>query len=364
MIVNINDLTIEEKIGQMIMVGIDSNVITERTKKLILKYKIGGVILYRKNFKSYKDMLNLINELKALNKLNKVPLFISIDQEGGRVNRMPKEFLNLPAANKIAKIKDIGMIKKSAQITGKILISSGINMNFSPVLDIKRFEDGHVIGDRSYGETKDDVIKYGIPVMEELQKQGVISVVKHFPGHGATKKDSHFRLPVINMPIDELEKEDMEVFNQAIKNGADAILVGHLRVKRATGIFPASLSRKFIIKSLRQKYKFRGLVISDDLKMRAIRLVYGPKLSIRKAFEAGNDIIIFRFNKKDEEEAITEIINLTQKNKIKEFRINRSVKRVLTIKEKYKISDIKITEGIDVNEINQDICKIREAVNI
>ena len=364
MIVDVNDLTIEEKIGQMIMVGIDSNIITERTKKLILKYKIGGVILYRKNFKTYNDMLNLINELKNLNKLNKVPLFISIDQEGGRVNRMPKEIINLPPANKLSKTKHLELIKKSAQITGTILSKSGINMNFSPVLDIKRFEDGHAIGDRSYGENKEDVIKYGIPVMEELQKQGIISVIKHFPGHGATKKDSHFRLPVIDKPINELEKEDMEVFNQAIKNGADAILVGHLRVKNATGIFPASLSRKFIIHNLREKYRFRGLVISDDLKMRAIRLVYGPKLSIKKAFEAGNDIIIFRFNQKEEEEAITEIIELTKKNKIKEYRINRRDKRVLNIKEKYNVSDIKILEGINIEEINKEILKIREAVNI
>lgn len=364
MIVNINDLTIEEKIGQMIMVGIDSNFITERTKKLILKYKIGGVILYRKNFKTYKDMLNLINELKNLNKSNKVPLFISIDQEGGRVNRMPKEFLNLPAANKIAKTKNMEILRNSAEITGKILRESGINMNFSPVLDIKRFDDGHVIGDRSYGENKEGVIEYGIPVMQQLQKQGIISVIKHFPGHGATKRDSHFRLPIIDIPINELEKEDMEVFNQAIKNGADAILVGHLRVKKATGIFPASLSRKFIIRSLRQKYRFKGIVISDDLKMRAIRLVYGPKLSIKKAFEAGNDIIIFRFNKKDEEEAITEIINLTQKNKIKEFRINRSVKRVLNIKDKYNVNDEEILEGINIEEINKEIMKIREEVNL
>lgn len=364
MVVDINKLTIEEKIGQMIIVGIDSNIITERTKKLILKYKIGGVILYRKNFKTYNDMLNLINELKNLNKSNKIPLFISIDQEGGRVNRMPKEFLNLPAANKIAKTENIELIRNSARITGKILKESGINMNFSPVLDIKRFEDGHVIGDRSYGENKEDVIKYGLPVMEELKNQGIISVIKHFPGHGATKKDSHFRLPVTDLPIKELEKEDMEVFNKAIKDGADAILVGHLRVKKATGIFPASLSRKFIIKTLRQKYRFRGLIISDDLKMRAIRLVYGPKLSIKKAFEAGNDIIVFRFNKKEEEEAITEIIELTRKNKIKEYRINRNVKRVLFMKEKYNVSDIENCHGTNIEEANKEILKIREVVGL
>lgn len=143
--VNINELTIEEKIGQMIIVGLDSSYITPRTKNLILKHKIGGVILYRKNFKTYRDLLNLIKELRALNKNNKIPLFISIDQEGGRVNRMPKEILNLPAASKIAKKQDIDLVRESASITGEILKKSGFNINFSPVLDIKRFEDNHAI---------------------------------------------------------------------------------------------------------------------------------------------------------------------------------------------------------------------------
>ena len=358
--VGVNDLSIEEKIGQMIMVGIDSTYITERTKKLILDYKVGGVILYRKNFRTYEDLLNLIKSLKKLNSINKVPLFISIDQEGGRVNRMPKEILNLPAANKIARTENIEIVRKSARITGEILKNSGFSMNFSPVLDIKRFEDDHAIGDRCYGKNKEDVVKYGIPVMEELKKRGIISVIKHFPGHGATKKDSHFMLPTVEVSYRKLEQDDMAVFKKAIENGADAILVGHLRIKRKTGIYPASLSRKFIIKTLRGKYKFKGLIISDDLKMRAIRFIYGPSLAIRKAFEAGNDIIIFRFSQKQEEMAINEIINLTKKNRIKEFRINRSVNRILSMKEKYNISDLEKIKGIDVESINREIEDIRK----
>ena len=160
MSINIDELTIQEKIGQMMIVGIDKNYITERTKRLILDYKIGGVILYRKNFNSYEELINIIKELKKLNLVNKIPLFISIDQEGGRVNRLPKEFINLPPAYKLAKTKDISLIRNSTELTGKILKSSGINMNFSPVLDIKRFEDNHAIGDRSFGTTKESVHFY------------------------------------------------------------------------------------------------------------------------------------------------------------------------------------------------------------
>ena len=362
MSINIDELTIQEKIGQMMIVGIDKNYITERTKRLILDYKIGGVILYRKNFNSYEELINIIKELKKLNLVNKIPLFISIDQEGGRVNRLPKEFINLPPAYKLAKTKDISLIRNSTELTGKILKSSGINMNFSPVLDIKRFEDNHAIGDRSFGTTKEEVIKYGIPVMEELKKQGIISVVKHFPGHGTTKKDTHFLLPTIDIPIDKLEKDDMKVFEKAIEHGTDAILVGHLKVKKETGFYPASLSRKFIINQLRKKYRYKGLIISDDLKMKAVKIFYGPFLAIRKAFEAGNDIIIFRFNKLEERITIKKILKLVKKNKIKECRINRSVKRILEIKQKYKLSDTETIEKIKIEDVNKKINEIRNEV--
>ena len=305
---DIKELSLQEKIGQMIIIGMDTNYITDRIKDMILKYKIGGIILYRKNFNTYQDMLKLIKNLKDLNRKNKIPLFIAIDQEGGRVNRMPREIKNLPSANQIAITGGEELVKASANITGQILRKSGFNLNFSPVLDIKRFENNHAIGDRSFGSDKEEVAKFGITAMKELQKNKVISAIKHFPGHGATKQDSHNFLPVINEKIEKLEKEDMYPFEQAIKNGADVVLVGHLLIKNITGIYPASLSRKFIAKYLRMKYRYNGVIITDDLKMKAIKVLYGTKLSVRKAFEAGNDIIVFRYNSKEEIEVIEQII--------------------------------------------------------
>ena len=360
----INELTLQEKIGQMIIIGMDTNYITERIETMIKKYKIGGIILYRKNFSTYAEMLELIRKLKKLNAKNKIPLFIAIDQEGGRVNRMPKEIKNLPPANLVAEKGEIELVKTSAQITGKILKESGYNLNFAPVLDIKRFENKHPIGDRCYGENKEKVAKYGIEVMKELQKQGIIPVIKHFPGHGATKQDSHNFLPIINKKIKDLENEDMYPFKQAIKNGADAILVGHLLIRNITGMYPTSLSRKFIAKYLRIQYRYNGLIITDDLKMKAIKFIYGADVAVRKAFEAGNDIIVFRFNKEEEKRVIEKIIKLVKSKKIKESRINRSVKRIIKTKEKYKISDTEEIRGIDIEEINKQIEQVRQKCEI
>jgi len=335
--INIEELSLEEKIGQMLIIGMDTNYITDRIKNMIQKYKIGGIILYRKNFKSYDSMVKLINELKELNKNNKIPMFIAIDQEGGRVNRMPKELKNLPAANKVANKKEL--VKNTAQITAKMLYESGFNMNFAPVMDIKRFSENHVVGDRAFGENKDDVSKYAIEYMKQLQQNNIISVIKHFPGHGATKKDSHFSLPIINKEISELQNDDMIPFKNAIDEGADAILIGHLVIKNVTGIYPASLSRKFIYKYLRKGYRYNKVIVTDDLKMRAIRLIYGPRFAFKKAFEAGNDIIVFRYNQKEEEKCYLQIVNMVKENKINIGRINRSVKRILKLKQKYKLNN-------------------------
>ena len=360
----IKELSIKEKIGQMVMIGMDTNYVTDRIKDMIKNYKIGGIILYRKNFSTYDDMLKLIKELKSLNSENKIPLFIAIDQEGGRVNRMPKEIKNLPSANIVANKGGEELVIKSANIIGEMLHKSGYNLNFAPVLDIKRFEDNNVIGDRSFGENKEIVTKYGIEAMQALQNNKVISVLKHFPGHGATKKDSHYFLPIINKSIRKIEKEDMYPFEQAIKNGADAILVGHLLIRNVTGFLPASLSRKFIKKYLRQKYRYNGLIMTDDLKMKAIKLLYGPNIAVQKAFTAGNDIIVFRFNKNEEKKVLDKIIKRVASGKIRENRINKSVKRIINMKQKYDISDKLNFNGIDINKINYEIEEIRKKCDI
>ena len=357
---DIKELSLEEKIGQMIIIGMDSNYITERIKNMILEYKIGGIILYRKNFKTYQEMLELIRELKNLNKKNKISLFIAIDQEGGRVNRMPKELKNLPSANQIAEKGGEELVRKSAEITGRILRKSGYNLNFAPVLDIKRFGEKTAIGDRSFSEDKEKVSRCGIATMEELQKNQVISVIKHFPGHGATKQDSHHFLPIIKSSMKKIENEDMYPFKKAIEKGADAVLVGHLLIRKETGIYPASLSRKFIIKHLRKKYRYNGLIITDDLKMKAIKFFYGPYLATKKAFEAGNDIIVFRFNAEEEKRVIDQIIKTVKSDNKKQCRVNRSVKRIIEIKQKYQISDTEEIKGVDIEKINSEIAEIRK----
>ena len=303
----IEELSLEEKIGQLFMIGLE-NKSEEDIKKLIENKKIGGIVLYKNNYNSYKEMVEFINKLKIINKNNKVPIFISIDQEGGRVNRIPLDIKNLKSATKVSKTEDIEIIQETGRIIGEILNKTGISMNYAPVLDIRRFQENHAIGDRCYGKTKEEVIKYAIEVMKEEQKQNVIATVKHFPGHGLTKKDSHFHIPKIIQKMDELENGDMLPFEEAIKQGADSIMVGHLIIKDIEKKYPASLSKKIIREYLIEKYNFKGLIITDDLKMMAIRLHYNMKKAVVKAIEAGNDIVMIGMSRKKIEIIIKYII--------------------------------------------------------
>ena len=356
----INNLSLEEKIGQLFIVGRKQENISS-IDKLIDKYKIGGMILYKVNYKNYEDMLKLINKIKTINSKNKVPMFISIDQEGGRVNRMPSEILNLPSATKLAKTQDMEIVKESGKIIGTMLSKTGISMNYGPILDIRRFEENHPIGDRCYGENKDDVKKYSIEVMKEIKNKNVISVVKHFPGHGLTTKDSHFQFPKIEGKIKNIENEDMDVFKSAIENGADAIMVGHLMLKDIDKKYPASLSKKIIQKYLIEKYNFKGLIITDDLKMWAIRIHYNMKRAAVRAINAGNDIVLLGLPENKVKRIIKYVTKQAKKGRISEERINTSVKKILDMKEKYSVNNDKLN-GFNIEEINNRIKNIKDKV--
>lgn len=355
------ELSIEEKIGQMFIIALQENEITNKTIEMIQKYKIGGIILYRKNYTDYESMINLINKIKEINSINQVPIFITIDQEGGRVNRMPYQILNLKSANKIAGTEDISLVNESATIISKILKQSGINVNYAPVLDIKRFEQNHAIGDRCFGDNKDDVCKYGIEFMKKTQKQGVIPIIKHFPGHGATIQDSHMKLPIVKIKKEELAKEDMVPFEKAIENGADGIMVGHIMIKDMDSKYPASLSKKIIKTYLKEKYNYKGLIFTDDLKMLAIRLRYLPSTAAKLAIKAGNDVIMSGMSYGTIKRTIEMLARMVKNKKIDIQDIDTSVEKIIEMKKKYNITDQKI-KGIDVDKINSEIEELNRKI--
>ena len=242
----INNMTIEEKIGQLVFVGLDGLEPDDRTVKLIEKNYVGGFILFKKNIKSVDQTVKLTNSLKDINSKNTIPLFIGVDEEGGRVSRFPKELTKIPKARDIGLVDDEKFSYKIGNILGERLSALGINIDFAPVLDIHSNLKNTVIGDRAYGTTTEIVSKHGILVMDGIMDSNVIPVVKHFPGHGDTYMDSHIDLPVVNKTIDELEELELIPFENAIKNGADVVMMGHILLTNIDEEYPASLSKKII----------------------------------------------------------------------------------------------------------------------
>ena len=346
------EVNLRDKFGQMIMLGLDVNEINDEVISLIKDYKIGGVVLYKKNYYDMKSMVNLINKLKKINKEN-IPLFIAIDQENGRVNRLPNEIMRIYNPLRQAMSKDIEVINECNEITSNILSMVGVNMNFAPVLDINY--DNKVIGNRSYGYNKQDVIKYGLPIIKTMKDKGIISVVKHFPGHGLVMEDSHYLIPTIK-DVDKMEN-DLDVYGEAIKSGCDAIMVGHLKV-RGYGNKPATINREIIDKYLINRYNYHGLIITDDLRMNTMKYMYGMKNLIIKSINSGCNVLMIKYKKNDIRKIYSQLYDMVDKIDIN--LINNSYSKIIDIKNKYQISNNIADIYIDINDINEKINKINE----
>lgn len=353
-----NKMSIREKFAQMILIGLDTYHLNDEIIKIIKNHKIGGIILYQKNYNSLKNMENFINKLKEINE-NNIPLFISIDQENGRVNRLPKEIKIIYSPLKQAKTKNMKLIDEVNNLTIGILKDVGVNMNFAPCLDICRDENNKAIGNRSYGMNYLDVCKYALPFMYSMKKSNIISVIKHFPGHGATKKDTHFIRATIKN-VDLMEKEDIIPFEYAVKNGADAIMLSHLKIK-GFGLKPTSTNKDIIDTYLIDRCKFNGLVITDDLRMTASKSITGLKSRIYNSIKAGNNIIMIKY-KKGDYKFYDKLFKKIEKGKINKEIINNNAKKILEIKDKYKLTNKLTNSNLDTDMINEKIKKINDYI--
>ncbi len=358
----IENMTLDEKIGQMITVGIDGTEINEQTKKLIIDKKVGGVILFKNNIIDHNQLLELINNLKDTNSKNKVPLFISVDEEGGRVSRLPKEIKKLPSKQTIGRINDKELACKIGETIGYSLKSFGFNMDFAPVLDINSNDKNIVIGDRSFSSNKEIVSTLGVNEIKGFKSSGVIPVAKHFPGHGDTAVDSHYGLPIIDKTLEELKSLELVPFKRAINENVPCIMISHIMLSQIDDINPSSMSRTLINDILRKDLNFDGVIVTDDMTMGAITNNYDISKACIKSINAGADLLLVCYGYDNEIDIINNIKNEVNKGNIPIERINESVYRILSLKQEYKISDEKIKE-VDVESINSRYEEILKRVN-
>ncbi len=279
------------KLGQLIITGVSGLTLTPDEESFIESNSIGGVILFSKNFEGPAQLAELTNSIQELRQ--DVPMFISVDQEGGRVVRFKSGFTVFPPMMKIAKYDSPKMVFELHQIVAKELVACGINLNFAPCCDVLTNASNVVIGDRAFGDKEKDVTKFVSAAIRGLQAGGVLTCAKHFPGHGSTSVDSHKDLPKISRTLDLLREVDLPPFNKAVRSRVDFIMMGHLIIDSIDKENPASLSKP-AHDVLLNELRFKKLIISDDMQMNAITDHYGLKESAILALNAGTDILLYR----------------------------------------------------------------------
>lgn len=353
----IREMTLEEKIGQMFIVGLDGYTMDDHAKTMIEKYHIGGFILFGSNIKNSNQLLVLINSLKIANTKNKAPLFISVDQEGGRIDRMPAGLVKFPSNEAIGKVNNIDFSHKIGNMLAEEIKAFGFNLDFAPVLDVNSNPLNPVINDRSFGADAELVSKLGEATMKGIQEGGIIPVIKHFPGHGDTSVDSHKGLPVVDHDMQRLKSLEFVPFANAIDNGADAVMIAHILLKKIDPQSPASLSKAIITGLLREQLGFNGLVITDDMTMGAIIKNYDISTAVVKSVKAGSDIILVCHEYANELTAINALKKAVEDGVILESGIDESVYRILKLKYKYNLTN-NVIKSINIKDINDKINKV------
>lgn len=327
-------LTLDEKIGQMVIAGVEGTSLREEDRALIRDYGVSGVIFYADNIDSAAQTRTFVDEVQAANPNGELPLLVSVDQEGGRVARLTGVD-KIPTAGAIGERGDAAYARSIGEQLGDQLLSQGFNLDYAPVLDVNSNPDNPVIGDRSFGADAALVSKLGIPVMQGLESKKVIPVVKHFPGHGDTSVDSHIALPVVDKSLEQLDKLELIPFKKAIAAQADVVMIAHILLPKLDKQFPSSLSPAVMTDLLRGKLGFDGVIMTDDMTMGAIADNYGIGEAAVQSVAAGSDIVLVAHGAGNAIDTIEAIKQAVRSGQISESRIDESAARILALKKKY-----------------------------
>ncbi len=332
-----NSLTLKEKIGQLFFVGIKGTELDETTAPILSDIKPGGVCLFARNIKEAEQTRKLLDDIRAV---SRVEPFLSLDQEGGLVDRLRRIVTPMPAASEFTRVEDV---KKLGQIIAETISILGFNLDFAPVVDVVntvRSNYNNGLRSRTFGETEGVVSLAGV-FMSELQVKGILTSLKHFPGLGASQADSHEELPVVSISDQEINDIDLYPYRHFLaQRCVDTVMVAHatypntaLQLKDETGRdIPSSLSRRIVTGLLRDEMGFEGVVITDDLEMGAIVRNFGMAEACTRAIDAGVDMLAICAGEAHIREGHAAIVNSIENGTISEERIDRSVGRVLDLK--------------------------------
>ncbi|WP_407668408.1 beta-N-acetylhexosaminidase [Paenibacillus ihumii] len=333
----ISKLTLEQKIGQMFICGFPGTGVDEGIKSLIAEHHLGGIIYFRRNIDTVEQLAALSRDLQKLPRSTPdIPLFISMDQEGGMVARLDHEGVSRIQGNMaLGAANDLSLTEAAAELAAKELTALGINLNFAPCVDVNNNPANPVIGVRSFGEDSLRVAEQGAAAIRGYQNQGVSATAKHFPGHGDTTVDSHRGLASVPHSRERLYRVELPPFRKAIEAGVDMIMTAHVIFPAfEPEAIPATLSRRVLTDLLRTELGYEGVIITDCLEMHAISRSCGIAEGAVRAIEAGADIVLVSHTLKEQVQAIQTVRAAVQSGRLSEERIDESVRRILSLKQR------------------------------
>jgi beta-N-acetylhexosaminidase len=286
-------MTARDAAGQHVLVDFASPEVTPAIERLVREGRIGGVILFAKNIRSSEQVRALASDLQALaDAAGLPPLFISVDQEGGMVNRLTEGVTVFPGAMALGATGSPQDAAAAARMTSRELRALGINVNHAPVLDVNSDAANPIIGVRAFGDEPGAVGRFGAACVAAAKSAGVLATPKHFPGHGATTVDSHLDLPAVDKDRQRLWHDDLAPYAAALAAGADGVLTAHVVYPALDPDLPATLSRPVLTTLLREELGFAGVVFTDSMEMKAITARWGRGPAAVRALGAGADVIM------------------------------------------------------------------------
>ena len=319
------------ELGQLFITGISGLSLTDYERTFIKEHNIGGVILFKHNYSDPAQLAELVNDIQTLR--DEYPLFISVDQEGGRVRRFQTRFTQFPSMFEIGKHNSPKLTFEVHKALAEELHACGINLNCSPCCDIWTNPKNNVIGDRAFGTTAEAVEQNISAAIRGLHTGNVLACAKHFPGHGCTTKDSHFDLPYVTKTIEELRTEEFIPFVKASKSRVEFMMMAHLVVDAIDKELPCTLSPK-AYDFLRSELKYKKLIVTDDMEMKAISDNFGVGDAAGKALVAGADIVLYR-SLEATKEAYESVLEDIKTQKIHKNTLIPKVERVFECKKKF-----------------------------
>jgi beta-N-acetylhexosaminidase len=284
--------TARQALGELFITGFNGLELSTDTSSFLSEAKIGGVILSSHNFENPGQMAELSNQIQDCR--SRFPLWISVDQEGGKVQRLKKGFTRIPEAAAIGAADSPKLAFEIAEVIAKELKAVGVNLNFCPVADIITNPKNAVIGSRSYGAQEELVSKMITAILRGHLVNGVQPCLKHFPGHGETCADSQFALPRVETPLETLQEREFRPFMKAIRSKCSLVKTAHIICTKVDPKFPATLSPIMLREILRNQLRYNKVIVSDDLEMKSITDHFGAEQAPRLALQAGCDLLIYR----------------------------------------------------------------------